>query len=312
MRSVLVCGVGQIGTFAARSIAEVGARVVALDVHPSFAFVKKYGPQKRSALVVGDVMDQKLVEALISDHSIDTIVLSIGLNSEASTYDDDAIWKINVCSSESVALAARKKGATRIVFLSSFAVYGGATANLVHEETPLNPQSVYGRAKAAAEITLMRYRERELDVRILRPCGIYGPRPAGVGSRSARLIDSLLVHAIQGTPLTVSAPREGADEYLYVKDVSRAIALLALQDTDSSDFIFNVGSGKKTTVPDLLSAVEQITPTSRFRMDIAPTNGSKGIPPLDVSRIRKAYGFEPRYRLAEGLADYLKETSVAQ
>ncbi len=310
MRRVLICGVGQVGAFAARAIAKMGAHVMALDLNPSTAFLKKYGPSDKATLIVGDVLNAALVETLIEIHSIDTIVLSIGLNNENSKPNDDAVWKINVGSCESIAIAARKKRGLRVVFLSSFAVYGGVKANGLQEGRPLNPQSTYGRAKVAAENHLIRYHNRELDVRILRPCGIYGPRPNGTGSRSSSLIDMLLAHAINGITLTVRTSKDSADEYLYVKDLSRAIALTALQDTGSSDFIFNVGMGKKTMIPDLLSAVQHVIPASSFRVEIEPTNGSYEIPPLDVSRIRRAFGFGARYSLVEGLHDYLKTVSL--
>jgi UDP-glucose 4-epimerase len=307
MLTVLVLGAGQVGTFAARAIAEAGAHVIAADLHPAGRYFARFGP-KDAQLTIVDILDSLAVGELIRASGADTVVLSAGLTGEASARDPRRAWQVNVAGASAVASAALDAGVRRLIFISSFAVYGRPALDRIDETVLPQPRSEYGRTKAAAEHSLSPFRDRGLDVRILRPCGIYGPpRPSG-GSHSARFVESMLLSAATRHHITIEASQASADEYLYVKDLGRAIAFAARCDTDSPESVFNVGSGRKATAQDLSSALQRIVPDLQVTINTPPdADPGRPLAPLDVSRIRTVFGFEPRYALAEGLADYVRE-----
>jgi nucleoside-diphosphate-sugar epimerase len=114
----------------------------------------------------------------------------------------------------------------------------------------------------------------------------------------------LLLYAINREPLTIEAEGDLPDEYLYIKDLARAVARAALCDGCSEDFIFNVGPGRITTIDDLCAAVRAVIPTACFTIRSRPGR-MRSSAPLDVSRVRAALGFEPQYLLVQGLSDYV-------
>jgi nucleoside-diphosphate-sugar epimerase len=308
MPRALVLGTGLVGTFAARALAAAGAAVAAADLEPAGEYYRRHGPPGAAAPARADMLDAAAVGRLLTAHRAEVLVLAAGLVGGACAREPGRAWEVNVEGPRVVAGAALRAGVRRLVFLSSFAVYGRPAGDRVPETHPVCPYTVYGQTKAAAEAVMGAFRDRGLDVRILRPCGAYGPQPWGEGSQSARLIGELLARAADGTDCMLQAPAALADEYVYVKDLGRAAALAALGDTASPEFVFNVGPGARTTVAELCAAVRAAVPAARLAVE--PIGGDPGPPrpPLDVSRIRRAFGFEPLYGLVDGLADYLRET----
>ena len=309
-RRVLMLGAGQVGTFAARAISDAGAFVVAADLDPAKGFFWRYGPKEDVPLLSADVLDAQTLSELIRSHDVDTIVLSAGLTGQSCTRDPKKAWLVNVQGTESVAEAARRTGIRRLVFISTFAVYGRPAVNRIDETTPLNPQSEYGRTKAAAESIAAGLREEGTSVLILRPCGTYGPLRLGMGSQSAQLIESLLVGALNGIELAIEASPTTSDEYVYIKDLARAVALATLTETNGPIHIFNVGAGKKTTAQELCASLREVVPGARFRVLTPEKPESAPIPPLDVSSIREALGFCPRFDLIKGFTDYVSEARL--
>lgn len=310
MPTILVLGAGQVGTFAARAMEEQDASVIAADVRPAPGFFARFGPRGEVALVTADILDPSTISGLTEIDAVDAIVLCAGLVGQACSENPRKAWEINVLGARRVAEAAIKAGVRRLVFVSTFAVYGNPSIEQISETTPVSPRSEYGRTKAAAEEALIAFRNDDFEVRILRPCGTYGPLRLGRGSHSARFIEALLMRALRAKEVTLHSAPHGADEYIYVKDLGQAIALAALEDAFASEIVFNVGPGHKTSAWDLASVVQTVVPGSTISVEYTAPADPSPMPPLDVSRIRNSFGFEPRFNLANGFADYLSELGL--
>lgn len=310
MPKILILGSGQIGTFAAHAIAQEGVFVIAGDNKPDSAYFNRFGPKKEAILLTVDILDCAAVESIIKSFAVDTIVLSVGLTGENYSHDMQKAWEVNVRGTEAVSQVALNTGIKRLVYLSSLAVYGQPNVDRITETTPIIPQTMYGRIKLEAEKVLAIFRDKGLDVRILRSSGVYGPLGIGKGSRSARLIDILLFHAITKQKLSIKASNLFADEYLYVKDLGRAVALAALYEPSLPEFVFNVGPGRKMTIYELYLALQKVIPDAPFVIEVVDSEDIFSYKaPLDIQRIRNAFGFEPQYSLLEGIADYYRGAS---
>jgi UDP-glucose 4-epimerase len=308
---VLVLGSGQVGAFAARSIAESGVEVVAADLDPAIGYFSRFGPKDDCPLEELDVHDEAAVIALAKTHAVETIIVSFGLGGVASTQEPERAWDMNVRGPQAVARAALEASVKRIVFVSSFAVYGRPAVERLSETAPTQPESDYGRTKLAAEEALAQFRADGLDVLILRPCGVFGPVRYGRGSHSARLIEDLLVGGLRGIELTLQASSVSADEYLYIKDLGRAIAAAAAIE-ETPHYVFNIGTGVKVTAEDLYTALRQVVPDLRLRIELVKPDHERAMPPLDVTRARCVLGFAPNYGLADALIDYASEAGFAR
>jgi UDP-glucose 4-epimerase len=306
--SVLLVGAGQAGTFAAGSLERAGARVVAGDAKPAMGFFSRFSATRDAELIELDARDRDGVTRVIREHAAEIVVMTAGVVGQACDDDPDRSRQVNVDGAACVAAAAADGGARRMVLVSTLSVYGRSGAERVDESCAIAPSSEYGRTKAEAERLVLAMRDRGLDVRIVRPCGIYGPLRLGGGSHSARFIEAVLMSAARHGRVVVAAGPETDDQYLYVKDLGDAIASVALFEGQLRDRVFNVAPEGKTNARQLRDALVRVVPGVEVVIEDGANGDRDGrMPPLDSSRIREALGFEPRFSLEDGLADYTRE-----
>lgn len=312
MNTVLVIGCGQIGTFAAEALARRGVSVIGCDTKRVWDFFVRYGPRKSAVLESGDALDADSIRRLVRKYRVEAIVFAAGFTGKQAEHQLRN-WRVTVDGAREVARVAVTERVARLVFISSFAVYGIPSTQAVDESGSSQPMSEYGRVKARGEAVLEAFRADGLEVRILRPCGVYGPHPIGHGSRSVLLIEQLLARAIWERDLLVKAPSQDLDEYIYVRDVAEAIALATLREKATAHHVFNVGAGIRATARDLALALEQVLPDRRVVLELVKQipEDRRQMPPLNIDRIRVELGFVPRFSLADGLAAYVRELGIS-
>ena len=255
-----------------------------------------------------DICDNTAVRNLFRAHSAQTVILAAGLNRSAAHRDPSRSWQINVDATRSVATAALECGVRHLVFTSSYAVYGNSSGKPITEAAPTRPTSVYGRMKAAAEETLEQFRPLGLTVTIMRLCGIYGPSRRDIGgSYATQFFAAAIAEVARTGRLVIRAPNAAVDEFLYVKDVAKAIVMTVLATSPTLNGAFNVGAGSTVTGIQVRDSLRRLFPAARIDVSSSPLSDERGKAALDISRIRRELGFEPRYELTEGLADYLNE-----
>ncbi|GLS32172.1 Nucleoside-diphosphate-sugar epimerase [Mesorhizobium albiziae] len=129
--------------------------------------------------------------------------------------------------------AAKARGVSRAVFLSSRAVYGTQPAGaLLDEETPPHPDTLYGQVKLASEEDLKAMSGADFCGASLRVTGVYGPGGHGREDKWADLFRDYLA----GRPIL---PRAGTE--VHGDDVGAAVRLmLEAPEPKVSGEIFNV------------------------------------------------------------------------
>lgn len=118
--------------------------------------------QPGTTLVRGDAADPASLEELIVQHSV-IVNFAFGGESEAGPM------------AHALAAASAKRGAKRIVHLSSCSVYGTTRGGTIDEESPCAPATGYERAKHEAEIILSAAARHGCEVILLRPTAVFGP-----------------------------------------------------------------------------------------------------------------------------------------
>ncbi|KAG1708379.1 hypothetical protein DVH05_025057 [Phytophthora capsici] len=191
-------------------------------------------------------------------HKIDYVVhLAAAISVEESTRLPEKYERINVEGSRKVLDWAVKNGVKRVVAASSGATYGIPKV----EDLPLREESAtggicaYATTKFDMEHLMAQFHEQSgLKSTALRFFNVYGPRQDPHSSYSGVVSWFMEQAKINGT-LKVTGDGEQYRDFVYVKDVARAIRTAMLLKDDDFD-VFNVCTGVKTSINDVAIAVK--------------------------------------------------------
>lgn len=216
----------------------------------------------------------------------------------------------NVRSTVALLQAMRKRDGTRLIFASSGGtVYGRVGTVPIPESHELEPVSLYGAAKVAAEQYISVYRRAyNLDCRIARLSN-----PFGIGQRfdHNQGAASIFTHkAMLREPIRIFGDGSIMRDYIHISDaVSGLVALATLQFKPEMPFVFNLGSGIGTdlnTIVDILSTYLNREISVQY-LPGRPYDVPVNI--LDISRALCHLEWQPRLDLPAGVAlaitDYL-------
>jgi nucleoside-diphosphate-sugar epimerase len=161
----------------------------------------------------------------------------------------------------------------------------------------LEPNSNYAVTKAAATL-FCRATAQARDVRVhtLRLYSVFGPY-----EEPGRLIPALVMHGFRGElPKLVNATV--ARDYVYVDDVTEAFLLAASQQTSDNDAVYNVGTGRQTSLRDVVEIARRV-----LEIPVGPAWGSMSnrawdteVWVADNTKIRREFQWQPRFTFEEG------------
>jgi UDP-glucose 4-epimerase len=204
-------------------------------------------------------------------------------------------FKVNVRGLENIIKLGVKNSVKKIVFTSSAAVYGDVEEP-VSEEAPPKPFSVYGHTKLLGETLLENSGVPSLVFRIFNA---YGRTGAGVGTYG--VVDRFLKNLKEGKPLEIYGDGKNVRDFIHVRDVANAIALSVEKDVDGFN-VFNLGTGRATTIYELANLVLKLSSQGRVVMH-PPRQGDIKYSVADISKAARELGFKPTVTLE----DYIKQ-----
>ncbi|ASJ01003.1 SDR family oxidoreductase [Thermococcus gorgonarius] len=247
-------------------------------------------------LIKADIRDYQSIAELISNadyvfHEAAQVSVVESVRDPIFTEEVNVLGTLNI-------LKALIEGHGKLIFASSAAVYGD-NPNLPLKETERpRPLSPYGVTKATAEEYLRVFHELYgLPVVALRYFNVFGPRQGF--NQYAGVISIFINRALAGEPLVIFGDGKQTRDFIYVRDVVKA-NLLAAESRKANGRVFNVATGKQTSILELAMKVIEITGTTSSIIFDKPRPGDIRHSLADISEIRKL-GFEPEWSLEEGL-----------
>ena len=223
--------------------------------------------------------------------------------------DDPAFdASVNVVGTINVLEAARLAGVGRVVNTSTGgAIYGDAETIPSDESTVPLPMAAYGQSKFCAERYLGWYGRLYGQSNVtLRLGNVFGPRQDPMGE--AGVIAIFCGKLRDGTRPTIYGDGTQTRDYIYVGDVVRA-QLAAAQSSVTGEI--NVGTGRETSVLDIVEVMKELEPGAAAGFDPAFAEERLGEVQrscLDVTRAREELGFEAQTTLRDGMRVTLEAT----
>lgn len=200
-------------------------------------------PQFR--FVHGDIRDTPLVEELLGDERLDTIVhFAAESHVDRSIEGPDAFIETNIIGTHSMLKAARRvwldqRSVPRHRFhhVSTDEVYGSLAADEAPftELTPYSPNSPYSASKAASDHLVRAYHHTYgLETTVSNCSNNYGPHQF-----AEKLIPVMLVQLLAGKPLPVYGDGRNIRDWLHVEDHCRGIE--AVLERGAVGKVYNIG-----------------------------------------------------------------------
>jgi UDP-glucose 4-epimerase len=261
-------------------------------------------------LVYGDIRDQEHVRSCVKEadrvvHLAAIASVPYSIRKPAETHD------VNVEGTLNVLQACNEYKIAKLVYASSCAVYGEPRFVPVTEEHQFSATSPYAESKIASEAYCELFREKHhLKTVCLRAFNVYGANQynSDYGGVITQFIERLKK---QQAPI-IYGDGEQSRDFIYVDDVVETIARI-IQTPNDSDGTYNLGSGRATTINQLVRALQRILGDKEFRPIYASARpGDIRHSQADIGKAKKLLGFEPLTSLEEGLERLVSaETNLA-
>ncbi len=241
-----------------------------------------------------DIRDSKAVNRIMAGHHLVAhLAAQTGVIPSLSDPLKDA--DVNINGTLNLLSAAKENGIQRFIFASSAAPLGEQTPPLDESKVPA-PRSPYGASKLAGEAYCSAFHHSfGLETAVLRFSNLYGPNSFHKGSVIALFIKQIL----RGEPLTIYGDGNQTRDFLYVEDITQVI--LALLQKDLNGEIFQVGTGRETSVNTLIDLLKEVT-GMKPEIRLQPERKGEVIRNYtSVKKLERFIGFQPHTSLSEGL-----------
>jgi UDP-glucose 4-epimerase len=208
-------------------------------------------------------------------------------------------FDVNIRGTFNVIEACMQQGVKRLVYSSSASVYGDAMEEPMTEDHPFNNTNFYGATKVAGEQMCRSFYHRYgLNYAGLRYMNVYGPRQDYRGAYIAVIMKILDAIDDNKAP-TIYGDGSQAYDFVYVGDCARA-NVLAMK-AEAVDRFYNVGTGVRTSIKELVDMVIELT---QFRL--APRYEPAGLTFVknrigSPKRAETELGFSSQVDLRDGL-----------
>ncbi len=238
MRYMITGGAGFLGINLTRYLLARGHEVTSLDVAPF-----DYPERDRVRIIKGDIRDRSSVDRALADAQI-----VVHTAAALPLYKKEDIFSTDLDGTRNVLQAAHDAGITRVIHVSSTAVYGIPDHHPLLEDDQLHGVGPYGEAKVGAEEICRAFRAKGMCVPIVRPKSFVGPERLGV---FALLYD----WAQDGRGFPMIGSGNNRYQLLDVEDLCQAIYLCATKDAQIANDTFNIGAKAYTTMKEDYQAV---------------------------------------------------------
>jgi len=307
-KKVLITGgLGLMGSNLAHRLVGLGAEVTILDAMlPLYGanLFNLHGIEKALTIIQGDIRDEQLMANIVKGKE-----LIFNLAAQVSYTDGqiDPLLDLDInCRGHLILLESCRKynPAVKIIFSGSRLEYGETKSVPVNEDHPLNPKSFYGIHKVAGEYYhRMYFRLHQIKTVVFRIANPYGIRHQMKHSKYG-IVNYFIKVAMEDQTIKIYGDGAQKRDYIYIEDIVEAFMLAGVKPAADGE-IFNVGSGIGTRFVDMAKLVVDVIGKGKIQMIDWPENYAiieSGDYVSDISRIKKALGWQPKISMLEGVA----------
>jgi UDP-glucose 4-epimerase len=290
VRAVVTGGAGFVGSHVADALLARGDEVVVID---NLSTGSRENVPEGARIVELDIRDESLAGVFAEAKPEVCFHLAAQADVITSVRDPAFDADVNVVGTLRVLQAS---GDAQVVFTSTGGAIYGECERPAREDDPRRPLSPYGTSKLAGEEYLATW-NRLWGTRhvALRLANVYGPRQ--LPSLEGGVVSIFLDRMAADDDTQIFGDGKQSRDFVYVGDVARA--LLAAVGHDGG--VYNIASGRKTSVNELHELCRRVSGSSREPIYADARSGDVRRSALDPGRANSDLGWRPETSLEDGL-----------
>lgn len=304
MKVLVVGGAGYIGSHVAKALIQSGHMVTVFD---NLSSGQKINLFSQNVFVEGDILDYKALCQAMKGH--DAVVHLAAKKAVGESMENPMLYSVNnISGSINILNAMVETGAKYLVFSSSAAVYGMPDKSLIDENTPLNPINYYGFTKLEIEKFMQWYDQLKnikfVALRYFNAVGYDADGDIRGKEINSQNLLPIIMEVLSGKRSELKIfgndyPTPDGTcirDYIHVSDLASAhvLALEKLAQGMSSQSL-NLGTGKGTSVKEMVEAVEKVS-GRKVPVVYAPRRaGDPAILIASADKARSLLGWKPAY-----------------
>jgi UDP-glucuronate decarboxylase len=297
-RILVTGGAGFLGSHLCKSLLEQGDEVICADnfYTGSKDNIKKLLLDPKFELIRHDVTFPLYLE-------VDEIY-NLACPASPVHYQDDPVQttKTSVHGAINMLGLAKRLGA-KIFQASTSEVYGDPQIHPQVEDywgnvNPIGIRSCYDEGKRCAETLFFDYhRQHDLKIKVARIFNTYGPN---MHPDDGRVVSNFIVQALKNQEITIYGNGQQTRSFCFVDDLIKAFILFM----NSDDFLvgpINIGNPNEFTIEELADLIIRLTKSkSKIVNKALPLDDPIRRQP-DITKMKDAFGWEPKISLEDGL-----------
>lgn len=308
-KALVTGGAGFIGSHIVDELLAGGVEVVVIDNLSTGNRQNLAHVRERITFFQGDIRDREVLKKAVQ--GCDVVFHEAAIVSVTQTVDhplDSAM--VNDFGTLLVLDTARQCNVKKVVLASSCAIYGDSQHLPKVETMTPRPQSPYAVQKLTGELNAKVYNDLYgMQTTCLRYFNVYGPRQ-DPSSPYSGVISIFMSKAVARDRPVIYGDGNQTRDFIFVKDVVRA-NLLAAYDDQARGNVFNIGTGKETSIKKLWEMIGAIT-----GLEISPEyrparSGDILRSVADAALAGSMLDFAPQYTFEKGLELTLQHTKEA-
>ncbi|MCB1118381.1 MAG: dTDP-glucose 4,6-dehydratase [Chlamydiia bacterium] len=253
--------------------------------HPNYTFIK------------GDICDRPLLDQILEQHPIDTLVhFAAESHVDRSISDAAPFINSNIVGTYHLLEAVRQYPDIHFHHISTDEVYGSTTPEApFHPHSPYRPNSPYAASKAASDHLVRAFAKTyNLKTTLSHSCNNYGPY-----QHQEKFIPTIISHARQKKPIPIYGQGLNKRTWIHVDD--HAEALWHILDKGQSGETYPIGTSDLISNLDLVHTLLPLIDPNAPITFVADRPGHDLAYVLDTTKTTTELNWQPKIPLTVGL-----------